>query len=55
MKEEGKEQAERLAAEHWEWFQKVVGHVAKDFFIHGYKHGANDAKKRRRQEQEKAP
>lgn len=45
MKEEDKERAEVLASEHWEWFQKVVGHVAKDFFVHGYKHGSDDARK----------
>lgn len=41
MRQEDKERAEVLADEHWEWFQKVVGHVAKDFFTHGYKHGAD--------------
>ena len=46
MEKEDKEEAERLAKEHWDWFQKVVGHVAIDFFIHGYKHGVE--KKRRR-------
>ena len=45
MKEEDKIKADKLAHEHWEWFQKVVGHVAVDFFIHGYKHGADDARK----------
>jgi len=39
MRKEDKERAEKLAEEHWEWFQKVVGHIAKDFFVHGYKHG----------------
>ena len=45
MEQEDKEKAEALANEHWEWFQKVVGHIAKDFFVHGYKHGGDDAKK----------
>lgn len=40
-----KERAEKLADEHWEWFQNIVGHIAKDFFLHGFKHGRQDANK----------
>lgn len=42
MEQEDKVRAEQLASEHWQWFEDVVGHVAKDFFVHGYKHGADD-------------
>ena len=48
MEKEDKERAERLANEHWKWFENVVGHVAKDFFIHGYKHGAEKKRSRGR-------
>ena len=45
MELEDKQDAEKLADEHWCWFEDVVGHVAKDFFVHGYKHGLDSKKK----------
>jgi hypothetical protein len=45
MNDQDKEKADKLAQEHWQWFQNVVGHIAKDFFIHGYKHGAQEREK----------
>lgn len=45
-----KKTSEQLAGEHWEWFQNVVGHIAKDFFTHGYKHGKQDMEKQYGQE-----
>lgn len=45
MNQTDKEKAQKLADEHWQWFQEVVGHIAKDFFVHGYKHGADDVRK----------
>jgi len=46
LNKEDLEEAKKLADEHWTWFEKVVGHVAKDFFIHGYKHGVESKRKR---------
>ena len=51
MNQEDKDKATKLGNEHWEWFQKVVGHVAIDFFIHGYKHGADDTRKEIKEKQ----
>ena len=51
MQRRDKERAEELADEHWRWFEDVVGHVAKDFFVHGYKHGADDRDKEAKDEQ----
>jgi len=48
MEKEDKERAEKLASEHWEWFEKVVGHIAKDFFVHGYKHGLEKKRSRKK-------
>jgi len=45
VSESEKLEAEQLAQEHWEWFQSIVGHVAKDFFVHGFKHGVDYRKK----------
>ena len=42
MKAEVKLEAEKLADEHWRWFEDIVGHVAKDFFVHGFKHGVDN-------------
>jgi len=50
MKQEDKLKADKLASEHWDWFQKIVGHVAMDFFVHGYKHGGDDAREEIRKE-----
>ena len=46
MSDEDKAKAEKLADEHWRWFNSVVGHVAKDFFVHGFKHGVETKRKR---------
>ena len=48
MTPEDKERAEQLAKEHWAWFEDVVGHIARDFFVHGYKHGVDDEKKEKK-------
>ena len=32
-------EATKLADEHWAWLVKLLEHVYKDAFIHGYKHG----------------
>jgi len=32
--------AEELAEAHAEWFSKIIKHIYKDAFIHGYKHGS---------------
>ena len=47
MNKEYLEEARKLADEHWTWVEKVVGHVAKDFFIHGYKHGKEKKRSRK--------
>ena len=54
MREEDKILAKKLANEHWEWFHNVVGHVAMDFFVHGYKHGFSDTKCHKKAELEKS-
>ena len=33
---------EELFEEHWGWFESIMRHIAKDWFIHGYKHGGKD-------------
>lgn len=42
MEQDTKERAEKLANEHWKWFQELVGQIVIDFFIHGYKHGDDE-------------
>jgi len=50
MKVEVKQEAGKLAEEHWRWFEDVVGHVAKDFFVHGFKHGVDHRDKEAKDE-----
>jgi len=34
-----------LADEHWEWLGKLLEYTYKTAFVHGYKHGKEDAEK----------
>lgn len=47
-RETSKQKAKRLAEEHWAWLTTVLGKIYVDSFIHGYKHGYEEAKINRR-------
>ena len=49
MEKEDKEKAEKLANEHWAWLQTLLGKVYKDAFAHGYRHGIEKKRNRRKQ------
>lgn len=39
---EPKKTPQQLFDEHWDWFESIAKHIARDWFIHGYKHGRKD-------------
>jgi len=43
MKRKKMERAKLLAEEHWEWINKWLHIVFVDAFVHGYKHGREEA------------
>jgi len=45
MTKEEKKSAEELFEEHWVWFESIMKHIARDWFIHGYKHRDKEDKK----------
>lgn len=44
MTDEERTKAEKLAEEHWEWFEIWLHKMFVDAFIHGYKHAKEDGK-----------
>jgi len=44
IKRKGYGRVKKIAEEHWEWLEKWLRIVYVDAFIHGYKHGEEDAK-----------
>ena len=48
MENKNLEEAEKLANEHWAWLQALLEKIFRDAFTHGYKHGVEKKRSRRK-------